>query len=102
MVCSFNISCHNIFIPAEPTYTELIEQLDGVVSWKKVAAFLLSDEDGSKVETIEKNNFYKIEDCRIAMLREYFKSGDVSWKKVLEALAKAGEKVTLNKIQRLL
>ena len=102
MVCNYNVSCHNIFILAEPTYTELIEQLDGVVSWKKVGAFLLSDEDGSKVETIEKNNFYKSEDCRIAMIREYFKSGDVSWKKVLEALTKAGEKVTLNKIQRLL
>ena len=102
MVCNYNISCHNIFILAEPTYTELIEQLDGVVSWKKVAAFLLSDEDGSKVETIARNNHHIIEDCRISMIRQYCVSGDVSWEKVLEALRKAGEKATADKIQQAL
>ena len=86
----------------EPTYTELIEQLEGVVSWKKVAAYLLSDKDGSKVEIIARNNHHKIEDCRIDMIREYLKSGDISWEKVLEALRKAGEEATANKIQCLL
>ena len=79
----------------------MIVQLDGVVSWKKVAAFLLSDEDGSIVEIIARNN-HIIEDCRIAMVREYFKSGEVSWNKVLEALTKAGEKTTADKIRRAL
>ena len=86
----------------EPTYTELIEQLEGVVSWKKVAAYLLSDKDGSKVEIIARNNRHMIEDCRIDMIREYLKSGDISWEKVLEALKKAGEEATANKIQCLL
>ena len=66
-----------------------------------VAAYLLSDEDGSKVEIIARNN-HRIEDCRIDMIREYLKSGNISWKKVLEALRKAGEKSTANKIQCLL
>ena len=91
-----------MFSPTEPTYTELILQFDGIVHWKKVGAFLLSDNDGSKVEIIERNNHYKIEACRIAMVREYFKSGEVSWNKVLEALTKAGEKATVDRIQRLL
>ena len=76
--------------------------MDGVVSWKTVAAHLLSDEDGSKVETIARNNHDRIEDCRAAMIREYFKSDNVSWKKVLEALIKAGENNTADKIKRLL
>ena len=67
-----------------------------------MAASLLSDKDGSKVEIIARNNHHIIADCRIAMIREYFKSGDISWKKVLEALRKAGEIATVNKIQRLL
>ena len=68
------------------------------MSWKTVAAHLLSDTDGSKVETIEKDNSYKVADCRAAMIREYMKSGEVSWKKVIEALIKAGEKNIADKI----
>ena len=75
-----------------------MEQLAGVVSWKTVAAHLLSDKDGSKVETIEINNSNKVADCRATMIREYMKSGDVSWKKVIEALTKAGEKSIADKI----
>ena len=67
-----------------------------------MAAHLLSDKDGSKVETIARNNHHIIEDCRAAMLREYFRIGQVSWKKVIEALEKAGEKNTADKIQHLL
>ena len=91
-----------MFSLTEPTYTELILQFDGVVHWKKVGAFLLSDNDGSKVEIIERNNHCKIEDCCIAMICEYLKSGEVSWNKVLEALTKAGEKATVDRIQHLL
>ena len=67
-----------------------------------MAAFLLSDEDGSKVDTIARDNHHIIEDCRISMIHQYLKSGDVSWEKVLKALKKAGEKAAANKIQRLL
>ena len=67
-----------------------------------MAAHLLSDKDGSKVKTIATNNHHIIEDCRAAMLREYFRIGKVSWKKVIEALEKAGEKNTADKIQRFL
>ena len=36
------------------------------------------------------------------MLREYFKSGTVSWKVVLEALMKAGENNIADKIKQIL
>ena len=67
-----------------------------------MAAYLLSDVDGSKVETIARNNHHIIEDCRSTMVHEYCKSGKVSWNKVLEALTKAGEKATAYRIQCLL
>ena len=67
-----------------------------------VGAFLLSDTDGSKVETIARNNHHIIADCCAAMIREYCKAGEVSWEGVLEALNKAGEKSTANKIKELL
>ena len=67
-----------------------------------MATFLLSDKDGSKVETIAKNNHNITEDCRAAMVYEYLRSNEVSWDKVLEALTKAGEKATVDRIQRLL
>ena len=66
-----------------------------MVSWKTVAAFLLSDKDSSKVETIATNNHHNIADCRNAMIHEYCKS-------VLETLNKAGEINTANKIKELL
>ena len=71
------------------------------MSWKTLAAHLLSDTDGSKVETIEKNNC-TIQDCRAEMLREYFKSGTVSWEVVIQSLIKAGENNTADKIQQML
>ena len=86
----------------ELTYCALVEYFEGVVSWKKVAAHLLSDTDGSKVETIARNNQNRIQDCRIEMIREYFKCGNKSWEVVLEALMKAGEKSTADKIRQML
>ena len=86
----------------EPTYTALIEYLEGIRSWKTVAAHLLSDEDGKKIEIIARNNHHIIQDCRAEMLREFFKIGKVSWEAVLEALMKADEMSTVDKIKQML
>ena len=67
-----------------------------------MAAYLLSDVDGSKVENIARNNHHIIEDCHSTMVHEYCRSGEVSWNKVLEALTKAGEKATADRIRCLL
>ena len=61
-----------------------------VSDWKTLAAFLLNDDDGSKTEQIEKSNHYDVGDCKGAMIREYLKSGNVSWETVLACLRNAG------------
>ena len=66
-----------------------------------IAAHLLSDKDGSKVETIARNN-HTIQGCRAEMLQEYFKSGTVSWEVVIQSLIKAGENNTADNIQQML
>lgn len=71
------------------------------MSWETLAAHLLSDVDGSKVEIIARNN-HNIQGCRAEMLREYLKSGTISWEVVIQALIKAGEKNTAEKIHQLL
>ena len=54
---------------------------------------------GSKVEAIEKNYHDDIQKCHAEMLREYYTSGVASWEVVIEALTKAGEKNTADKIK---
>lgn len=54
-----------------------------------MATYLLNDDDGSKVEEIEKSKRFVVADCRTAMLTEYFKNCEVSWETVLNALTKA-------------
>ena len=72
------------------------------MSWKEVAAHLLSDTDGTKVQIIANNNHHIIQECRADMLREYFKNGEGSWEEVLEALMKANEKRTAGNIKQML
>ena len=55
-----------------------------------MCVFLLDDVDGNIVPRIEATNFYNVEKCRDAMIREFIKSGDVTWEKVLESLKLAG------------
>ena len=68
----------------------LTTQLSTVSDWKKLCVFLLDDVDGDIVPRIEQSNFYIVEKCRDAMIREFIKSGDVTWEKVLESLKLAG------------
>ena len=56
-----------------------------VAKWGLLAAFLLSDEDGSVTAKIQNNN-RDDDDCCADMIREYLKSGDVSWQHVFESL----------------
>ena len=66
-----------------------------------MATYLLSDDKGTKAEIIARDH-HRIEDCRAEMIREYIRSGEVSWEKVLEALQKAGEGDIAGKIRPLL
>jgi len=73
----------------EPTYPYLVKYFEAVDDWKKVAAFLLNDEDGSKIATIESTNRKDVKDCRESMIREFLKIGEVSWHHVLKSLKDA-------------
>ena len=78
----------------------MIEYLEKVVEWKLLAAYLLNDEDGSKTKQIEKTFHGDVADCRIEMIRLFFRSGDVTWQSVLTALRKAGYKNLANEIEK--
>ena len=87
-------------ILTEPTYKDLLKMLEKITDWSILAAFLL-DDDGSKTESIAKSNQYQVPDCRAAMIREYLKSGNVSWQNVLKALRAAGYTNLANEIENL-
>jgi len=71
-----------------------------VTNWKLVALFLLNDKTGSKVEIIERSNQSDFYNCCLAMLRQYFESGDVSWNNVLKALQDAQYKNLADEIMK--
>ena len=83
-----------------PNNQTLTKYFERVADWKTLAAFLLNDDDGSKTHQIEKSNHYDVEDCRGAMIREYLKSGNVSWETVLSCLRSAGYKNLANEIEK--
>ena len=64
--------------------------MDKIADWKRVAAYLLDDENGSIAEMIERKNHCDIEACRLEMIQHYLEHGDVSWKRVVSSLRKAG------------
>jgi len=50
----------------------------------------LDDKTGEKAPQIERTNFYDVASCRDAMIREFMRSGQRSWEKVLSSLESAG------------
>ena len=71
--------------PSRPTYPVLLKDFMRASKWAILAAFLLNDEDGSVTAKI-KNNNRDVDVCCAEMIREYLKSGDVSWQHVLKSL----------------
>ena len=73
-----------------PSYIDLLTELQGVADWKKLAAYLLDDVSGNIVPVINQTNLGDVDGCRDDMIRQFMKSGDVTWMKVIESLQKAG------------
>ena len=71
---------------AEPTYPLLMKYLENVDSWEDLSIFLLDDDFGTKADRIRSRFPHGGTDCHSAMVEEYLRSGDVSWKKVIESL----------------
>ena len=68
----------SISFPPAPTYPNLMTHLQSVTKWKMMAAHLLKDVGGYKTDQIEKSCHGDVEECRIKMIREYLKGGDIS------------------------
>jgi len=83
----------------EPNYKILAQDFEEVTDWKTLAVFLLDDDNGSKAEQIEKTYCRDVTECRLKMISEYLKSGDVSWEKVLDSLRKAKYENLASKIE---
>ena len=64
--------------------------MDKIADWKYIANYLLEGEDRSIIREIEREYYGDAFDCKAAMIRHYLKCSDVSWKKVLSSLRKAG------------
>ena len=73
--------------------------MDNLVDWYKFGAYLLPTESCGQLEIIKKSNKGEIDDCKRDLYNLYFKVGDVSWDKVVEALEKANYPNIVKKIQ---
>jgi len=65
-----------------------------------LATFLLDDKDGSAVDKINITKRGDVDECCVAMIHNYLKSGDVSWKHVLKSLRAADYKILASKIEK--
>jgi len=72
--------------------------LDNLVDWYKFGAYLLPTESCGQLEIIKKSNKGEIDDCKRDLYNLYFKVGDVSWDKVVEALENANYPNIIKKI----
>ena len=86
---SLETSNLNSPLNVEVTFPILIKYFERAPDWKKVAAFLLNDKDGSKCESIARSKANDVSECSAEVARELMKSGDVTWQHVLKSLRDA-------------
>ena len=73
-----------------PTLSQWLVYLKGVSSWKSLAAHLLPpDCVVTKIDSIDKQCQGDVEDCKIALYREFDRQGEVTWIKIADALEKS-------------
>ena len=64
------------------------------LSYKKVGGELLEDSGGNRVEIIWTNNFHKVVDTNVDILKEWLKGSGkrpVTWRTLIQVLEKYGE-----------
>ena len=63
-----------------------------VTDWKKFAAYLLPSDSASHtdIETIKLNCQNDVSNCKIELHRIFIQRGEVTWKRVVEALEQSG------------
>ena len=84
----------------EPNYQNLLPYFEDVSNWKQFGAFLLPKKYGSRINDIDDSYKGNVTECRWALIREYLKVGEISWKQVLNALEKSNHTNVAEKIKK--
>ena len=84
----------------EPNYQNLLPYFEHISDWKKLGVYLLPDEYASRINDIDETHNGNISRCRWALIREYLKVGQVSWKTVINALERSGHPNIVKKIKK--
>jgi len=88
------------YLSDPPILPDLISSLRDVVNWDEFAAFLLPAEQQAQITIIKENNSGNIDKCKMALYNYYLQVGDISWKKVVEALEKSRNPNVAKKIKQ--
>ena len=86
--------------PVEVNFLSLLSCFNKIDDWKKLAPFLLNDEDGVAVKKISQDHKDVSNDCCQEMIREYVKSGEKTWNHVLKCLRHSGYKNIANDMEK--
>ena len=71
------------------TYPDLLFYLKDVSDWQTLGAHILPGNSAGPIKIIHDSNNGDVQKCKIALFREYLKTGDRSWNTVIAALIKA-------------
>ena len=90
----------NCIASVQPTYTKLLPYIEHVDNWKLFGTHLLPEKYTRVINDIDRTCKGDVDDCRRALLTEYFKNGEVSWNKVISSLEKSHYSNVAKNIQK--
>ena len=77
----------------------MLTYLADVVKWQSFGAYLLPKKYVGQLQIIAANNMTNIPGAKQELYNLYFRVGELSWTKVVDALEKAGEITAAKKIK---
>jgi len=83
----------------EPTLPELQKKFRRVPAWESICPYLLDNDGGLKTEIIYRNN-NSVQERRDAMLREFLRMSNPTWRTVVYALRCGDYNMLADEIER--
>ena len=74
------------------TYSDLLHYLQDVDDWQTLGANILPGEPSGLIKIIHRTYNGDVRECKKELFIEYMRNGDRSWKTVISALIKLGNK----------
>ena len=74
------------------TYSDLLHYLQDVDNWQTLGANILPGEPAGLIKIIHRTYNGDVRECKKELFIEYMRNGDRSWKTVIAALIKIGDK----------